>query len=74
LQTLVHRLGHSLPERSVIGDQDRLRALVMLGLAQKVDGDPVGVIVGIRDHEDFGGPAIMSMPTLPNTRRLAAAT
>jgi hypothetical protein len=56
LQAFVHRVDHSLAEGRVIGDQDRLCTFVMLRLAQEVDGDPVGVVLGIRDHEDFRGP------------------
>ena len=56
LKARLDRLGHGPTETGVIGDQDRLRAFVMLGLAEKIDGDPVGVVVGIGDHQDLGRP------------------
>ena len=59
----------------IVGDQDRLRRLVVLGLRQKIGGDKARI--GACDRREprlRDGPAIMSMPTTPNTRRLAAAT
>ena len=62
-------------ERGIVGDQDRLRRRVVLGLGEQVGGDEarIGAAVG-EDRPPRTGPAIMSMPTTPNTRRLAAAT
>ena len=61
-------------ERCIIGDQDRLRVGVVLGLRQQIGGDPAGVAGWSAMTSTSEGPAIMSMPTLPNTSRLAAAT
>ena len=59
----------------IVGDQDRLRGRVVLGLGQQVGGEPVRIVVGCRrSPAPPTGPAIMSMPTVPNTCRLAAAT
>jgi hypothetical protein len=55
LQSRVDGLGHRLPEGGVGGDEDGLGAGVVLGLAEQVERDPVGVVVGVGDHEDFGG-------------------
>jgi hypothetical protein len=54
--------------------QDRLRTDVVFGLGQQVGGDPVGIVVGSAITRTSDGPAIMSMPTVPKTWRLAAAT
>ncbi len=32
-----------------------MRRAVVLGLREKVGGDPVGVVVGVRDHQHLGG-------------------
>ena len=68
-----HGVGHGLTEGGVGGDQDAAR-FRRVRLRQQIDGDPVRVVVGVCDHQDFEGPAIMSMPTRPKTRRFAAAT
>ena len=54
--------------------QDALRQLVVLGLAEQVHRHPVGRRVPSASTRISLGPAIMSMPTVPNTRRLALAT
>ena len=61
-------------ERGIVGDQDRLRGGVVLGLRQQIGGDPVGIAGLSATTSTSDGPAIMSMPTVPNTCRLAAAT
>ena len=38
-----HRARDLVGKRCVIGDQDRLRVGVMLGLRQQVGGDPAGI-------------------------------
>ena len=50
-------------------------ALVVLGLRQQIDRDPARVVVRRRPGSTTSdGPAILSMPTRPNTCRLASAT
>ena len=66
--------GDLAGEPRVVGDQDRLRRLVMLGLRQEIGGDELWVGRKSASTTTSDGPAIMSMPTTPNTRRLAAAT
>ena len=68
------RRHHASREAAVVGDQDRLRALVVLGLRQQIGRDPVRVDHGLGDDHDLRGPAIMSIPTRPNTWRFASAT
>ena len=41
-------------KRRVVGDQDRLRAGVVLGLRQQVGGDPVRIVVPVGDDKHFG--------------------
>ena len=52
LELRLHRLLDLIGERGIVGDQDRLRAGVVLGLRQQVGGDPVGVagLVGEDQH------------------------
>ena len=52
LELRFHRLLDLIGERGVVGDQDRLRAGVVLGLRQEVGGDPIGVagLVGEDQH------------------------
>ena len=52
LELRVHRLLDLVGERGVVGDQDRLRAGVVLGLRQQIGGDPVGIagLVGEDQH------------------------
>ena len=45
--------GHRIGEGGVVGDQDRLRRLVVLGLGQQVDGDAARVVVGVGDDHDL---------------------
>ena len=61
-------------QRRVVGHQDRLRGGVVLGLRQQIGSDPIRIGVASATIRTSDGPAIMSMPTLPNTSRLAAAT
>ena len=55
-QLRLDRLLHLVCERRVIGDQDRLRGFVMLGLRQEIGGDPVRVSGLVGDDQDFGRP------------------
>ena len=70
-QTLAHGICHSAAKALIGGNQDGLRRFVMLGLAEQVpraiqSGSlSLSAITKISD-----GPAIMSMPTRPNTRPL----
>ena len=48
-----HRLGHPVRERPVVGDQDRLRVAVVLGLGEQVRSDPLRLVGAIRDHQDL---------------------
>ncbi len=41
-------------ERFVVGDEDRLRALVVLGLRQQIGGDPVGIAGLVGDDQHLG--------------------
>jgi hypothetical protein len=52
LELRLHRLLDLIGERGVVGDQNRLRAGVVLGLRQQVGGDPIGVsrLVGEDEH------------------------
>ena len=56
LQPRLHRRRHRPAKARVIRDQQRLRALVMFGLAHQVERDPVGIVVLVGDHQDFGRP------------------
>ena len=42
-------------EPGIVGDQDRLRVHVVLGLRQQVGGDPVGIAGVVGDHQHLGG-------------------
>ena len=61
-------------ELVAVGDQDRLGCFVVLGLGQKVGGDPFGVGVLVGDHQHLRGAGDHVDATLPKTMRLAAAT
>ena len=62
-------------KRGVGREQDRLRELVVLGLREEIHRDPVGIARAVATTTRISeGPATMSMPTTPKTRRLAAAT
>ena len=41
-------------ERGIVGDQDRLRRGVVLGLRQQVGGDPVRIGVAVGDDQHLG--------------------
>ena len=43
-------------ERGIVGDQDRLRAGVVLGLRQEIGGDPVGMAAAVGEDQHLGGP------------------
>ncbi len=47
-------VGDFLREGFVISDEDALCALIVLGLAEEIGGDPCGVILLVGDDEDFG--------------------
>ena len=42
-------------ERRVVGDQDRLRGGIVLGLREQVGGDPVRIAVAAGDDQHLGG-------------------
>ena len=44
----------SLGEPRIVGDQDRLRAGVVLGLRQQIGRDPVGIAGVVGDDQHFG--------------------
>ena len=46
--------GNRLPEGRIRRDEDRLRAFIMLGLAQQVCCDPGRIVVGVCNNEDLG--------------------
>ena len=41
-------------ERRVVGDEDRLRAGIVLGLRQKIGGDPIRIAVLVGDDQHLG--------------------
>ena len=43
-------------ERSVVGNQHRLRADIVLGLRQQISGDPVGIAGLVGQYQHFGWP------------------
>ena len=47
LKPRVHRVGNGFGERGICGDQNRLCAFIMFGLAEQVERDPIGIIVAI---------------------------
>ena len=55
LQPPLDRVGDRPAEGGVVGDQDRLRVGVVLGLRHQVERDPVGVVVAVGDHQHLGG-------------------
>ena len=73
-QQPVDRRLHRVDVGRVGAQQDALRQLVVLGLAEQVHRHPVGGVLPSASTRISLGPAIMSMPTWPNTRRLALAT
>ena len=54
-------------ERRVRTDQDRLGVFVVFGLGEQVHGDQSGSVWPSQTTRISEGPAIMSMPTWPNT-------
>ena len=50
----VDRLLDRVGERRVVGDQDRLRRGVVLGLRQQVGGDPVGIAALVGEDQHLG--------------------
>ena len=44
----------AVAEGGVVGDQDRLRGDVVLGLRQQVGGDPVRIVAAVGDHQHLG--------------------
>jgi hypothetical protein len=56
---------HLIGKGGIVGDQDRLRGGIVLGLAEQVGRDPLRIVLGIGNHQDFRGPATMSIPTTP---------
>ena len=53
LQLALDRALHRSAEGGIVGDQDRLRRGVMLGLGQQVGGDPVRIVAAVGDHQHF---------------------
>ena len=53
LQLALDRRLDRVGEGRVVGDQDRLRRRVVLGLGQQVGGDPVGIVVAVGDDQHF---------------------
>ena len=51
-------------KRRVVGDQDGLRRLVVLGLGEQVDGDAARVVRGVGEDHDFrrAGDAVDADP------------
>ena len=52
-QRSLHRITNRICKIRIIGNQDGLRRLVMLGLRQQIHGNPGGIIAGIGDHQNF---------------------
>ncbi|ENN87541.1 hypothetical protein RHSP_44317 [Rhizobium freirei PRF 81] len=53
LQLPLDRGFHGLAEFGIVGDQDRLRAFVMLGLSKEIGGNPIRIVVLVGDDEHF---------------------
>ena len=53
LQRGLHRRHHPASETGVVSDQDRLSDRVMLSLGKQVNGDPVRIVPGVGNHQDF---------------------
>ena len=41
-------------ERRLVGDEDRLRRAIVLGLRQQVGGDPGGIAAAVGEDQHFG--------------------
>ena len=65
---------HVVGKRGVVGDQDRLRAGVMLGLRQQIGGDPVGIAGCVGEDQHLGRAGDHVDADLAEDERLAAAT
>ena len=65
---------HGLGQLRAVGDEDRACQFVVLGLTQQVCCHHAGLQPPSASTRISLGPAIISMPTLPNTLRLAVAT
>ena len=52
-ELLLDRGRDPIGQALAVGDQDRLRALVVLRLAEQVGGDPGGILVAVGDHHDL---------------------
>ena len=56
LGNLYFQLGlHGLGKVGAVGDEDGACQLVVLGLTQKVGGDPCGVTAAVGQHQDLAG-------------------
>ncbi len=47
---------HPVGEVPVVGDQDGLGGTVVLGLAEQIGGDPVGIVEAVGEDQDFRRP------------------
>ena len=52
----VDRAFGRVGQRRVVGDEDRLRAGIVLGLRQKIGGDPIRIAVLVGDDQHLGRP------------------
>src|SRR5262249_4282193 len=52
----LNRGGHGSAEACVVGDEDRLRGSVVLGLSEEVGGNPRWVVVLVGNNDDLGRP------------------
>ena len=66
--------GHARDQGRGVGDEQRARHRIVLGLGQQVGRQPLGIGAASAMTTTSLGPATMSMPTSPNTLRLASAT
>ena len=48
-----HRALDVVGKRRIVGDQDRLRVDVVLGLRQQIGRDPAGIAGAVGDHQHF---------------------
>ena len=51
-----HAVLDLIGEMIVVGDQDRLRRGIVLGLAEQVGGDPVGLVAAVGYDQDLARP------------------
>ena len=49
----LNRIAHSLRQARIIGDQNRLRRLIMLGLREKISRNPIRLSRFIGQDENF---------------------